>query len=321
MLRHAIYLSLALPCGMGIDCLGAEPAKPQASARISSKVVVEPSATLSDKESRELSFAAGRVLKHVAQARAALAEKRNDEASVHVDQGLKLMAIIDGVLPRFKMKTSIHSGELVYNDEDEFSPEFIMIFEELERRDIASPVLRAKTEAAQKASATEAGGTPSAAKSPLYFSQADIDYTSLKLDVDLTRRLLREAKQSLLGADPKQADTALANLQALAMLLEFDEIDLPLSQAADNLKLAETEMKVGRYDAAKMALNAAIDELEKYEKQTGETRGKDVKALHKEIRELTAELDGGNPSEADAQRHASRISDWWGRATQWFRNR
>ena len=179
-----------------------------------------------------------------------------------------------------------------------------------------------KREAAQKSVDTGRG----TAKRPrprarVYFSQADINYTSLRLDVDLTRRLLREAKKSLTDGDPKQADVALSNLQAMAVLLEYDEIDLPLAQAADNLKLAETEMKVGRYDAAKAALDAANDELEKYEKQTGETRSKEVKALHKEIRELTLDLDRGKPSEEDAQRHASRISDWWGRATKWFRNR
>ena len=181
--------------------------------------------------------------------------------------------------------------------------------------------LRAKTEAAEKSSAQQGDGKAASAKGSVYFSQADIDYTSLKLDVDLTRRLLREAKKSLADGDLKQADIALSNIQAMAVLLEYDEIDLPLAQAADNLKLAETEMKVGRYDAAKAALDAANDELEKYEKQTGETRSKEVKALHKEIRELTLELDRGKPSEEDAQRHASRISDWWGRATKWFRNR
>jgi hypothetical protein len=225
------------------------------------------------------------------------------------------------VLPRFKMKTNISSGDLIYSDEDEFTPEFITIYEELERRDIASPVLRAKTETAQTASIQPGKNEALPGKGAIYFSQADIDYTSMKLDVDLARRLLHEAKQAMCDADPKQADVALANLQAMAVLLEYDEIDLPLEQAADNLKLGEVEMNAGRYEAAKAALNAASDELEKYEKQTGETRSKEVKALHKEIRALTLDLDRGSPSEEDAQRHASRISEWWARTTKWFRNR
>ena len=162
--------------------------------RISSQVVVEPTRTLTDKETRELSFAAGRILKHIAQARSALSEGKRDQAALHVDQGLKLMKIVDGVLPRYKMKTSIHSGDLVYSDEDEFSPEFITIYEELERRDIVSPVLRAKSEAAQKPAPQPAHKNEPAAKGSVYVSQSDVDYTSLKLDVDLARRLLHEAK-------------------------------------------------------------------------------------------------------------------------------
>ena len=113
MVRNVLYSSLAMLCGMGIECLGAEPGEGASAISNFIQVVVEPNSALTDKESRELSFAAGRVLKHVAQAGASLAEKKNDQASLHVDQGMKLMAIIDGVLPRYKMKTTINSGELV----------------------------------------------------------------------------------------------------------------------------------------------------------------------------------------------------------------
>ena len=173
----------------------------------------------------------------------------------------------------------------------------------------------------QQIAPKSADGKAPAADGPLYVSQADINYTSLKLDVDAARRLLREANQALDGKKPRDADLALNHLQTTAVLLEYDELDLPLAQAADNLKLAEAEMNAGRYEAAKVALNAAVDELQRYEKQTGETRGKEVSALHKEIRELTALLDKGKPSPEDAQQHASRISQWWQRTTQWFRNR
>ena len=147
-----------------------------------------------------------------------------------------------------------------------------------------------------------------------------MDYTAIRLNVDFSRRLLRDAKEALGQKDAKQADRALATIQSAAVVLEYDEIDMPLAQAADNLKLAEAEMKVGRYDAAKAALHASVNELEKYEKQSGETRSKEVAALHQEIRALTAELEKGNPSEADAQKHATRISGWWDRVRKWFRS-
>ncbi len=163
MTRGELF-SLVVVLGCVTECLAADPVKPAPgakpvtpeskepakSARISSQVQVQPATTLTDKENRELSFAAGRLLKHVAQARTAIAENKTDRATKDVDQAVKLMQIIDGVLPRYKMKTTIHSGDLLYSDEDEFTPEFITVFEELERRDIVSPILRAKADAAPK---------------------------------------------------------------------------------------------------------------------------------------------------------------------------
>ncbi len=278
MPRSSFFSMLALVVGSAGAALAADatpsasqPNQPADSSRISSKTTVERISRLSARESQELSFAAARVLKHVAQARAALAENKPERAQEHVGQGLKLVAIIDRVLPREKMKTSITAGELVYSDEDEFTPEFITVFEELERRDIVTPILQAKQEVAQQIAPKSADGKAPAGEGPLYVSQADINYTSLKLDVDAARRLLREANQALDGKKPRDADLALNHLQTTAVLLEYDELELPLAQAADNLKLAEAEMNTGRYEAAKVALNAAVDELERYEKQTGET--------------------------------------------------
>ena len=61
--------------------------------------------------------------------------------------------------------------------------------------------------------------------------------------------------------------------------------------------------------------------MKKYEKFAGENRGAEVKALHQEIEKLTTELDKGNISEADQQKHASKISEWWHRSTKWFKSK
>ena len=107
--------------------------------------------------------------------------------------------------------------------------------------------------------------------------------------------------------------------QSEGVLFEYVEIDLPLEEAADNLKLAEIELKEGRQDEAKAALHVAIDELKRYEILVGEKRGTEVKALHQEIDKLTAELGKVDLSDADRQKHVSKISEWWQRATKWFK--
>lgn len=300
-------------------------------SRITSKVDVSPVDTLTDEESREVSFAAGRILKHIAQARAAIAVDHKDDARKHVDQGLKLIEIIESVLPHYSVKTEIRSGDLVYTDHDEITPTYVTLFDELERRDIITPVLRAKSDVKQKSSNKANDANNDAAKGveehsqqpPQAVSLAANDYTIVKLNVGYAKEMLNLAKTEMAKESHKEhlkADTALLAIQTAGVTLEFDEIDLPLERAADNLKLAETEMKEGRYDAAKETLYIAADELKKYEKQAGENRSKEVKALHEEIGKLAAELEKGKPSEADAEKHINTISKLWQKVTKWFKS-
>ena len=294
-------------------------------SRIISKVDVKPNTAATEAEAREVSFAAGRILKHIVQARDAIRDDKKDLASSHVEQSLKLEEIIEGVMPRYLVKTEINSGKLAYCDEEEVMPRYIMLFDELERHDIISPVAQAKLESQAQSSTNErkepakleTNGKPTNA---VAVSHADMRHTSARLDIVLTKQLLNRAKKNLLEGKNHVADEALLAIQSRCVILEFEEIDLPLEEAADNLKLAEIEIKEGRHAEAKAALNVAIDQLKRYEQSVGENRGAEVKALHEEISKLTAELEKGSPSEADRQKHATRISDWWQRATKWFKS-
>ncbi len=288
--------------------------------RIVSKIDVEPVAHLSDSEVREVSFASGRILKHVAQARDAIAENHKQDAVRHVDQAVKLMKIVDGLLPHYKVKTQITSGDVCYLDEDDVTPRYVTLFEDIDRRDVISPVIRAKHEAGLKADPTPPQKEPDGklAPVPLVVTRADVTYTLVKLDVDLARRMLALASKELGEDKIKQADSALHSLQAGGVLLELEEIDLPLKQSADNLKLAEIEMKDGRHDEARAALQEAIDDLKDYEEQVGEKRGEEVKALHEEITKLTAELEKDKPSPAETQKLATTISRWRDSVSKWF---
>lgn len=323
-LAWALLLSMATAAAFAGDSPKSDAAakKKELLSRISSKVDVHPVAVLSDNESGEVSFAAGRILKHIAQARDAIRENKQDDAARHVEQGLKLVAIIDHVLPHFKVKTEIKSGDKAYSDEDDVSPRYVMLFDELERRDIISPITQARKEVQQKQPKNHGTQAPvSAATGALAVSHVDIHHTTAKVDIVLARHMLNRAKQFLHDGKFSEADEALLTVQSGGVLFEYEEIDLPLEEAADNLKLAEIEMAQGRHAEAGAALNVAIEQLKKYEKFAGENRGAEVKALHQEITKLTAELDKGNISEADQQKHASKISEWWHRSAKWFKNK
>jgi hypothetical protein len=296
--------------------------KKETPSRILSKVEVQSAAALSEEEAEQVSFAAGRILKHIAQARDAIREGKKDAATGHVEQGLKLVTIIDSVLPHHKVKTEIKSGELLYKDEDDVAPRYVTLFDELERRDIISPVWQAKKEAARPGARGDAA-QPDTDKPPegIVVTRADMAYSAAKLDVALAGYMLGRAKRELHEGKPENADNALLAVQARGVLFEYEEVELPLEEAADNLKLAETEMKEGREDAAEMALRVAIDELKRYEKLVGENRAAEVQALHREIARLSAELEKVSPSEAQREKYAAKISEWWQRATKWFKSK
>lgn len=296
--------------------------KNENAARISSTVELRPASSLSDEEARQVSFAAGRILKHVVQARDALHEKARDNAAKHLDQGLKLVSIIESVLPRYQVKTEIKAENHAYLDEDTVSPRYVTLFDELERHDIISPIAQAKREASQKnQSGTEPKSATPEPAPPIAVSHVDVQHTSAKLDLVLARNLLGVARQAVNDGKLDAADAALLALQSRGVLLEFEEVDLPLEEAADNLKLAEIEMKEGRTAEAKAALHVAIDQLKRYEKLVGDHRSAEVKALHQEITKLTNELEKGMPSESDRKKLAAEISQWWNSATKWFKNK
>lgn len=297
--------------------------KSEKGSRISSKIDVEPVAHLSDVEAREVSFATGRILKHVAQAREALAEKHQEDATRHVDQGLKLMKIIDSVLPHFKIKTHISSGDISYADEDDVTPRFVTLFEEVDQHDVISPVIKAKQDAVKKPEpappAKEGEGkSPVMPVVPVVVSHADVTYTSVRLDVELARKMLATAKKELGQNKPDLADRALHSLQAGGVVFEFDEIDLPLKQAADNLKLAEIELRDGRLEEARVALHEAIEDLKDYEQHVGDTKGQEVKTLHEEIAKLTLQLEGVKLPKEDVQKMTSTVSRWRANVAKWF---
>lgn len=288
---------------------------PDETSRIASKIHVEPVAKLTDREAKEVALCGSRIIKHVVQARDALQRQDQAAATTHLQQVSKLLAIIDSVLPRYKVTTEIKSGEHVYHDEDEFTTQYITLFEELERRDILTPVAQAKRAAEQKTAdrgkADEEG--------PMAVTHADVEMSAVRLNLALTHRMLAVAEKLVDEKKFQQADLQLMMLLARGVVFIYDEIDLPLEEAADNLKLAELELKDGRRNEAKAALHVAIDQLKAYEKKVGENRGKEIQALHQEIEKLMKELGEGEATEESNKEHAATVEDWWHQVTMWFR--
>jgi hypothetical protein len=157
---------------------------------------VQPVATLTDKEALAVSFAAGRVLQHVENARLAILDKKTDKALRQVEQGLKLVSIIENTVPKLKVTTDIKSGNISYRNEDEVAQRYVNVFNESYVEDIIMPVVQAKKEGKGKQlkSKKEDEDKGKTSAEPALEDFAMWNHTTLKLDVVLAKHLLEMAE-------------------------------------------------------------------------------------------------------------------------------
>lgn len=279
-----------------------------AKARITSTIDAQPTFTLTEEESKAVSVAAGRILKHVNDARVALEEKQTKAALGHIEQGLTLVKIIEQAVPPVKVKADIQAGAMTYHHEEEMQQGIIPIYEELDQVEVVGPVKRAKQEKSQISNETRSGASA--------VTYEGTEFTSLDLDLPLAKRNLGRAKKALEDDKSDDADTALLAIQTRGVLFTLLEEHLPLREAADNLKLAEYEFKNGQANEAKSALKVASDALKEYEKNSGENRAKDVKKIHQEIDDLSGKLD----QQTDREGVMKKMTSWWDRVAKWLKS-
>lgn len=288
-------------------------------ARITGSVNAEPVAKLTPEERRVVSLAAGRILQHTARARLAIADQHNDEATAQIDKGLTLVRIIEHAMPKQKVTAEIQSGDIRYKDENQVTPALVPIYDELDYVDVMTPVMRAKKKGTPNAGSKSKGKVADSSEPPSVIeASTELEHTTTQLDVLYAKEMLTLAKKELGEGKTEKADDALWGIQANGVILEFDEASVPLKRAADNLKLAEFEMREGWTNDAKIALQASSDALKEYEKLTGEYRSKEVRTLHQEIDQLIKSLDT-NHTEGDMAKARKKLSGWWDRVTEWFR--
>jgi len=279
-----------------------------AKTRITSTIDAQPTAKLTEEESKAVSVAAGRILKHVNDARVALEEKKTKAALEHIEKGLTLVRIIEQAVPPVKVKADIQAGDISYHHEEEEQQGIIPIYEELDQVEVVGPATRAKQEKSQTSGEKHS--------QPSVVSYAGIEFTSLDLDLPLAKRNLGRAKKALEDKKPDDAAMALLDVQTRGVLFSLVEEHLPLREAADNLKLAEYEFKYGQATEAKASLKVASDALKDYEKIAGELRAKDVKKLHLEIDDLSGKLD----QQTDREGVVKKMASWWDRVAKWLKS-
>ncbi len=290
------------------------------SPRITASTDVKPVNTLSAEESQAMSLAAGRILLHTDRARQAIARKDKKAALHEIEQGLTLVKIIEGALPRYKVITEIKSGDTVYKTEEEVSNDYVPVFNEQYIEDIIVPVVQEK----RKSHAARMKQQKHAAKKGKRHHAAMEEFSmwrlsSMKLDIRVAADALALAKNELESDRMKAADAALAALQSEGVIFEFDEVELPLSEAADNLKLAELEVDEGRISAARATLKLVSDDLKRYARMVGESRAEEVRELQEKVDKLIGSLGDEKRASGEAERIMQEIESYWRRVVKWFR--
>jgi len=280
--------------------------------RITAKTDIKPLVTLSARESQAMSLAAGRILLHTDRARMAIVGKDKKTALKEIDQGLTLDKILKKALPKYKVVTTITAGDDSYSAEDEVGRYFVPVFNEQYIEDVIAPIVQAKTERA-KGHGEKSGKLPAVVDYSIWRKSA------MKLNIVTAAEAMAMAKRELEKGHFDNADLALALLQTESVVFEFDEVELPLTEAADDLKLAELEVSEGKINQSQATLKRASDNLKIYEGIVGKSRAKDVRKLHKEIDELASSLTKGNPSESALDKAGKKIASYWDRAVKWFK--
>jgi hypothetical protein len=297
--------------GVGVGLFLAVPGSAllaHADARITAETKVERIAPpLTDEEMRAISFAAGRILKQVDQARQAIAKKDKGAALTHIDKGLTLSKMIEQSLPPTTVKSTIKAGTLQYWDEDTVKSLTVPIYQELDTISILEPVVAAKKKAGKDGAAAK--------KAAAVEKEQEVgeSYTGIALNVADAKTHLENAKAVLTEGHIDAASEHLAAIQEEVIVVYAREQG-SLAEAREDLVRAQVYLDQGRRKEAQGALADASASLSRYEKSGGAHQA-DVKPLQAEIEALTKELD--QSKEGSMEKVKAKIMGWWDRVKRW----
>ncbi|MEO7862893.1 MAG: YfdX family protein, partial [Nitrospirales bacterium] len=281
----------------------------QATDRITADVKLVPSGqALSDAEQRAVSFSAGRILKHVEQAKQALVKKDKPTALAQIEKGLRLVTIIEQTIPPVQVTATITAGTLQYQDEDQVKRLVVPIYQELDTVSLVEPVVAAKKEAASKDS-------PPANKTAAHDKVEELgeSYASITLNVEEAKAHLVNAKEALTKGNFDAAAKDLATIQEGVTLVYAVESG-PLANAREDLVLAQIYLDENRSKQAEQALKNAGESLSRYEKAGGKHQD-DARTLRDEMAALSKDL--AQEKQGPMEKVKEKLMGWWDRVRSW----
>ena len=275
-------------------------------ARIKADVKATPTAELNQQERQAVSLAGRRLLRHVDKARSAIQAKNKDDALNQVNQGLTLVKVIEQAIPEYTVNATIKAGSVEYVDTDQVKDLIVPIFDELGRVSVLGPIKAAKKDVTKKDAAKEPKDTDISV-----IEAVEQDETQVWLNVALAKSSLLTAEKALMDDKLEAADLDLTVLQAQGVTLVFDEAELPLVAARENLMLARVRLDEQHLQEARAALQEAATMLTAYEKTAQEPAAKKAQGLREEMSVLSQTI------EQDQTGATDKIDQWWDQLAHW----
>jgi hypothetical protein len=269
---------------------------PVYAATIQEKVITTPGKTITPQEEALISSSGGKVLRHIAQARADIHNKDADAAQTELDQADKLLAIIRAALPTTSVKDRIWVAKehLEYEDTQEVLPDLIPIYSSLNEMMDIMPVKAARAQLDKAREHLKAGDKANARKA-LEATDAAVQYTEVDLRLSTTRHLVAQARADLGKKKLDEADKALQAAEDGVVFIS-EGVEQPLFAAKAALYQGLVDLEAGNSDLAKADLQNAIKLLTDA-KQSPDAATRDAAGeLLGETQQMLTDLQNGDSS-------------------------
>jgi len=265
-------------------------------ARFTTTIDRKTQGELKPEDLRQASLLGSRIVLHVNNAARYLADDQPQKAKPELEHAQSLAKLVRELLPITMVTTSVKDakGNEVYRYEDRVQEDRIPIFEGMIAVDVVRPIVEAKSQEAKLKG--------------LQLADTEVIKTSVLLDLDLVERQIQRALAQL--AKPKDALAALKEAQDQGVIETAHKENNPLLAAQSALRLAEQQVRDGKFEGASANLQLARVQLEAYRTLVGEAAGQSVTQLDQEINTLQQKI--REPGAAD------KIRGFWNRVTGWF---
>lgn len=283
------------PISLALLLTGISPALviPHAFASINEKVTVSPVKSISPREESIISSAGTKVLRHIAQARADIHNKKTKQASEQLSKAKTLLDIIQNALPTTQVKDRIWIAKkhLEYEDTKNVLPDLVPIFSSLDELVDVMPVKNARDHLNQAQKHLKAGDKQQAKKS-LDETDAALEYTEIDLPMKATRDLVNLASENLKQNKLKEAGQALETAENSVIYLSY-AVEQPLFAAKSMLWQTVLDLDAGNKDMARADLSAAVNSLEQASHSKDKPTREAAVLLLKDAKNLQADLTKG----------------------------